>query len=83
MDSFLWHVYSVSHIVLATGTVAVSKIDGVPSLVELLRHRQPFVTGLPEIKGRHASAQHKDEIPVTTVVQHWAGCLVRKGILCW
>ena len=55
----------------------------VPSLMELLRHRQPFVTGLPEIKGRHASAQHKDEIPVTTVVQHWAGCLVRKGIFCW
>lgn len=27
MDSFLWHVYSVSHIVLATGTMAVSKID--------------------------------------------------------
>lgn len=67
MDSFLWHVYYVSHTVLATGTVAVSKTDRSLPLWSFLPHRQLFVTGLLEIKGRHASAQREERIPVAAV----------------
>lgn len=60
------------HIVLAPGMMALMQDRLVLSLMKLpASYTQSFVKGFLDIKRRHTSAQNKESILITIVVEWW------------